>query len=118
MEDLTLQEEKELHQNLVALGHELRQMLRDSSEGAKTVDLDSPIGRLTRMDALQQQSMTKATRRSAELRLKQVEAALSRYAQGDYGFCLGCGEGVGYSRLKVRPEAHLCIACQDEQEKR
>ncbi len=118
MEEITPEEIEILHKDLIALGRELRQMLEDSSEGAKIVDLDTPIGRLTRMDALQQQSMTKATRQSIELRLKQVEAALLRYAQGDYGFCLACGESVGLARLKVKPEAHLCIACQNQLEKR
>ncbi len=118
MEEIKPKEIEKLHQDMIALSQELRQSLEDFSEGAKIVDLDSPIGRLTRMDALQQQSMTKANRQSIELRLKQVEAALLRYAQSDYGFCLACGESVGLERLKVKPEAHLCIACQNQLEKR
>ena len=118
MEDLTPEASEELERALLALCEELRSLLEASEAGARPVDLGEPIGRISRMDAIQQQSMTQATRRAAELRHKQVEAALLRFERGEYGSCMECGEAVGFARLQVRPEAPFCIACQSRREDR
>lgn len=119
---------RELADDLRELAIELRAVVDGSEEGAKPVDLDEPIGRLSRMDAMQQQSMTRATREAARARLKQVEASLTRIDAAtkqaasasmgtDYGCCVECEEPIGFDRLKARPEALLCIACQADREK-
>ena len=76
------------------------------------VELDQQaIGRLSRMDAMQQQSMdaAKETRRIGRLRL--IEAALRRLEEGDYGYCLNCDESISDGRLKLDPTFSLCIDC-------
>jgi len=117
MDDLTEEEIERFGAVLRNLQEELRSALKPLADGARTVDLDQPIGRLTRVDALQQQSMAKANRQSAQVRLRQVEAALKRTEQGTYGCCLDCDEPIGRARLEVRPEAFLCIGCQEERER-
>ena len=116
MQELTDDQIEALAERLRALQGELRGGLRSLQDGARTVDLDQPIGRLTRIDALQQQSMAKANRDAGRVRLQQVEAALRRVADGSYGYCLDCDEPIGDARLRVRPEAFLCIACQERRE--
>ncbi len=108
----------DLHQDLLALREELRALLSLSGEAARPVDLDEPIGRLSRMDAMQQQSMLQANRRAAQLRQQQVEAALQRLREEEYVECLECGEPIGFPRLAARPEAPLCLGCQGLREKR
>ena len=109
-------ETRELCCALEALREELRGFLEASLDETRPVDLDEPIGRLSRMDALQQQSMAKANRGAAERRLQRVEAALRRIETDVYGDCLRCEEPVGLERLKVQPDAALCIACQSQRE--
>ena len=118
MDDLTEDQVETLTSALRALQEELRTALKPLKDGARTVDLDEPIGRLTRVDALQQQSMAKANRQAAQIRLRLVEAALKRCEDGSYGTCQECDEPIGGARLRVRPEAFLCIACQEERERR
>ena len=101
---------------LLELRDELRSMLDLSAEAAKPVDLDQPIGRISRMDAIQQQKMVQASRRAAELRLQQVAAALRRLDDEEYGECLICSEPIAEARLVARPEAPLCIGCQSARE--
>jgi len=84
---------------------------------AETVDLDqTKVGRLSRMDALQQQNMAKSTMRNVESRIKLVNAALAKFAEGDYGYCESCGDEIASARLQVNPEAPCCFACQSQQE--
>ena len=118
MNELTEQQQAELHQALLDLRMELQQMLENSSDGAQPVSLDEPIGRLSRMDAMQQQSMVQANRRTTQTRLTRIEAALRRYASDEYGLCVGCEEDIGYARLKAQPEAPFCIDCQSNKETR
>jgi DnaK suppressor protein len=118
MSELNTQQHEELHQALLVLREELRQQLEDSSDGAQPVSLDEPIGRLSRMDAMQQQSMVQANRRTAQTRLTRIEAALRRHGSEEYGLCVGCEEEIGYARLKAQPEAPFCIDCQGNRETR
>jgi DnaK suppressor protein len=118
MQELTDKQRMELYQTLVGLREELQKQLEDSTDGAKPVSLDEPIGRLSRMDAMQQQSMVQANRRTAQTRLTRIEAALRRYDGDEYGLCVECEEEIGYARLKAQPEAPFCIGCQSNRETR
>lgn len=118
MDDLTSAQHSELQQKLLALQDELTNLLDVSADSAQTVSLDQPIGRLSRMDAIQVQHMAQANRRGHEIRLRQVQAALAAMDDGEYGDCKKCEEPIGYARLNVRPEAPFCIACQEQSEAR
>ena len=43
--------------------------------------------------------------------LADIDAALSRIANGSYGACLSCGGPLGLQRLRALPEARYCLAC-------
>ena len=116
--ELTTEQIESLHQLLLSERARLQELLRLSKEGARPVDLDEPIGRLTRMDAIQQQQMTKANRSTYEMKLRQVKAALELLGKDEYGFCRSCEEPIGYRRLKARPEAPYCLSCQGARESR
>jgi DnaK suppressor protein len=83
--ELTPEEVEDLRSDLLALDRELRNLLDASDDAAAPVDLDEPIGRVSRIDAIQQQSMVQANRRATQRRLQQVEAALRRLAEDEYG---------------------------------
>jgi DnaK suppressor protein len=118
MEKDTLSDEqaRELKEDLLALRAEIERLLGLTLEGSRPVDLDEPIGRLTRMDAMQQQSLTRASREGLKVRLRQVKGALDSMEREEYGLCRRCGEPTGFRRLKVRPETPFCITCQEELE--
>jgi len=84
--------------------------MRDDS--AATVELDqTSVGRLSRMDALQQQAVAQDIQQRARRALARIEAALRRCDDGSYGECLDCGEPIDPRRLEVDPAAPLCIRC-------
>ena len=116
--DLAPEQLEELHRNLLADRVRLEEYLALTKEGAKPVDLGTPIGRLSRMDAIQQQEMTKTSRSTVETRLLQVDASLEAYWKGEYGHCRSSEEPIGYRRLKARPEAPFCLSCQEARERR
>ena len=111
-DELTDEQVQQLVSDLRALQLELGAALEQSREGVKPVELDQPIGRLSRMDAIQQQNMLAATRRNTELRVRKIRAALAAAERGEYGNCVECEEPIGFRRLRARPESRLCLHCQ------
>lgn len=52
-----------------------------------------------------------------EKKLEQIDAALDRIYQGEYGYCLSCKGAIPTERLDAVPYASFCLTCQDLQEK-
>ena len=102
---------------LSALETELHAGIAAGQEDAKPVELDGSIGRVTRIDAIQQQSMAKANLGANRLRLKRVQSARRALAEGHYGECQSCGELIAFKRLLARPEARFCIECKEDSER-
>ena len=50
--------------------------------------------------------------------LRNVNAALERVADGTYGTCLHCENEISHKRLNAMPWATLCIACQEQDDRR
>ena len=101
-------------ERLLARRGELRALSARAQDSRQPVELDqSKVGRLSRMDALQQQSMAKSTRVNAQASLRKVAAALQRIDDCDYGYCCVCDEPIQFERLQVQPEASHCLNCQD-----
>jgi DnaK suppressor protein len=112
VDELTQAQEQELSEKLRELEAKLEQQLATGASAASTVELDqSAVGRLSRMDAIQQQAIAKATQQNLEIRLQQCRAARSALASGEYGYCRRCDEPIGFRRLSAAPEAPFCVRC-------
>ncbi len=104
--DQLLQKEKDLVQSLAL-----------ANQSAETVELDQAMmGRVSRGDALLQQSMAKAGQDRTQQLLVKVRAALERVTEGEFGDCVECFEPIGMARLKLMPECDYCINCQSKLE--
>lgn len=83
-----------------------------TAEARQPVALDQQsVGRLSRMDAIQVQAMAKAVEGRRRGREARIKAALARLDEGEYGFCLGCGDDIPAARLAIDPTTARCIAC-------
>lgn len=112
-EELTEAEESELIADLRALDRELTELL-SAAHGIEVVELTTAVGRVSRIDAIQQQAMAKEQLRRHEHRAKVVKVALRTVDSGEFGYCKKCGEPIGYGRLKARPETPCCVGCMAE----
>ena len=103
--------EKQIRKTLLAKRQELTDLLDVSADGAAPVELDqTQQGRLSRMDALQQQAMATETQRRRHRQVQMLDAALQRLDDGDYGYCVNCGEEIEAERLALDPATPFCIA--------
>ena len=51
------------------------------------------------------------------VKLKQVEAALKKVEDGEYGICEQCEQEILETRLEIMPYTEFCIQCLSEIEK-
>ena len=111
-------EQAEFRAKLSQLVQSIEQALADSAGAARPVELDQPtVGRVSRIDAIQQQKMIEANRDAQRARLHAVQSALARIDEDEFGECRACGEEIGVGRLRARPESNTCIECQSARER-
>lgn len=102
---------------LLHLRKELEEIASTNAQSSDTVELDqSKVGRLSRMDAMQAQAMSQASGRRREMMTKNIEAALKRIENDEYGFCQSCDGSIAEKRLEIDPTALLCIDCAEKAE--
>ena len=87
--------------------------LSDATEDERRpVELDQQsVGRLSRMDAMQVQAMAQAVEGRRRQRQAQIAAALKRLDEGEFGYCVVCGEDIPIKRLEVDLTAARCVDC-------
>ena len=114
MTDAELQQFKQL---LEAQRDELMTSQQLAQSSTETVELDqASVGRVSRMDAMQSQSMAVETTRLRQQQLRKISTALALIASGDYGYCNVCDEEINPERLKIDPASTMCVPCASKQE--
>jgi len=112
MEELSKGEAEAFRERLLARRAELAAADAATEGWRGAVELDQQsVGRLSRMDAMQQQAMAEAEARRRQGDIARIDAALQRIDSGEFGWCLRCGEPIARRRLDVDPAASACIAC-------
>ncbi|MFX0547578.1 TraR/DksA family transcriptional regulator [Roseovarius sp. S1116L3] len=99
-----------LREELIAL----QEASETTSEHRRPVELDQQsTGRLSRMDALQNQAMAAGSEARRQNRHKSISAAIDRLNKGEFGWCDECGEFIGEKRLDFDPTFAKCVSCAD-----
>jgi len=92
---------------------ELRAAVEGKADATAPVALDTSIGRLSRMDAIQSQQMALGLKARQQQQLLRVRNALQAIAQGTYGRCRRCQGPIALERLEAQPDAVLCVSCAE-----
>ncbi len=91
---------------------DLVEQSQSTEDARKPVALDQQsVGRLSRMDALQEQAMQLETERRRKGTLVRIDAALARLDEDEFGYCISCGEPIGDRRLENDPSVPACVKC-------
>ena len=90
---------------------EVGKYLESSEDAAAAVAPDKGLGRLSRMEAMQDQQLVMEMRRRKKRQLVEIKLAISRLDMGNYGTCVFCGKEISHERLEVAPEVQTCMSC-------
>jgi DnaK suppressor protein len=111
---LTAEQIDELRNELLRTRGRLQRSMGISERRSRPVTLDqTAVGRLSRIDAIQNQGITQGLQVREAARLANVDEALARLERGEYGRCPSCGRGIPFERLLVFPETPTCAACAE-----
>lgn len=82
-------------------------------ELTQPISPDNALGRITRMDAINNKSVNEATLRHSKATLSQLEYTLKRITNNDktFGSCSNCGAEIPLPRILLMPESDKCVSC-------
>lgn len=83
----------------------------DYKELTKPVEPENAIGRISRMDAINNKSVIEAALRKANLKHEKLKIALSKVDDSDFGFCVRCHKPIPLGRILIMPQARSCVNC-------
>ncbi|WP_424963989.1 TraR/DksA family transcriptional regulator [Ekhidna sp.] len=86
-------------------------LINDYKEQSKPVSLDNSIGRISRMDAINNKSITESALRQAEGKLARLSQALDNIDKPGFGLCIKCKQPIPIGRILLMPESNKCVNC-------
>jgi DnaK suppressor protein len=90
---------------------EIEEYLDKTEESAEAVSPDKSLGRLSRMEAMQDQQLILEARRRKKMQKVAVLSALQRIENNQFGDCIFCGKPISPERLEAAPESSTCVSC-------
>lgn len=88
-----------------------RELVDKYRELTKPIAPENAIGRVSRMDAINNKSVNEAALQKAELKLNNLQVALTKIDDDDFGICVRCNKPIPMGRILLMPQAISCVNC-------
>ena len=88
-----------------------QQYIQDYEELSKPIAPDVAIGRISRMDAINNKSINEAALINAKEKLQALNYALTKINSEEFGKCARCGNQIPIQRIVLRPQSVYCVRC-------
>ena len=85
--------------------------VEEYSELTRPIEPENAIGRISRMDAINNKSVVEAALRKSKDKLGKLKLALSKVDDDDFGVCVRCHKPIPLGRILIMPQARSCVAC-------
>lgn len=108
---MTETEQKELETIIDSQIESTKKEIEELIELTKPISLDNSIGRLSRMDAINNRAINEKALRDKKRLLQKLDRAKERAEKGELGTCLKCGDRIPFGRLKIMPYTTRCVKC-------
>lgn len=86
-------------------------LIQEYTELTKPIEPENAIGRISRMDAINNKSVTEAALRKSKDKLEKLKLALSKVDDDDFGLCIKCKKPIPLGRVLIMPQARTCVNC-------
>ncbi len=86
-------------------------IIEEYKEMTKPVAPENAIGRLSRMDAINNKAVTESALRQAEDKLNKLKFVLTKVGQPEFGICKKCGQPIPVGRILLMPQSFFCVKC-------
>ena len=105
------QERNKAKDSIVKSIEETQKDILKLKELTKPISPENAIGRVSRMDAINNKSVNDAALRNAIKKLTMLESALQRINHEDFGFCIRCKNKIPIQRILLIPQSNRCVHC-------
>ena len=91
--------------------NELIVKIKKLTEDTKPISPENAIGRVSRMDAINNKSVLEASLINSKVRLKKLKIIKDKMNNKDFGLCIRCNKPIPIQRLIILPESIKCVNC-------
>ena len=91
--------------------HKTQDSIVKLKEISKPVEPDDAIGRVTRMDAINNKSVAESSLRKNQEKLKQLEYMHNHADDPEFGLCAKCKIVIPLGRILLLPQSRFCVRC-------
>ena len=102
---------EEIKQKLQAELESTQKKINDYTELCKPIAPENAIGRVSRMDAINNKSVVEAALREVKKKMQQLQLMQTKTEDEDFGSCLKCKQTIPFGRLMIRPHSKFCVNC-------
>ncbi len=108
---MNTEDRNKIHATLLHEKEKSEAKIADLKELTKPISPENAIGRVSRMDAINNKSINEAALRTSESKLRNINLALERIHENDFGKCNTCGSDIPLGRLLIMPGSSRCVRC-------
>ncbi len=108
---MTDETRKELEIKIKALIVKSELDIFDMEQNSKPISPENSIGRISRMDAINNKSVVEAALRNKRQKLGKLKVALANIDKQGFGICMQCKNPIQPARIMFMPESSRCVHC-------
>ena len=90
---------------------ETEQKIKEYSKLTKPISPENAIGRVSRMDAINNKSVVEAALRELKNKLIELRNSEILIHKPEFGICISCRTSIKFGRLLIRPQSKKCVNC-------
>ena len=102
---------KEIQQKLLSEIETTQLKVDEYTELCKPIAPENAIGRISRMDAINNKSVVEAVLRETKNKMQQLQVMQNKINDADFGTCIQCKQIIPFERLMIRPHSKFCVQC-------
>ena len=99
--------EKEIRELILVAQAEINAL----EESAAPIAPENSIGRISRMDAINNKSVVEASLRNRKKKLSKLHLSLSKVHKPGFGICVYCKNPINPKRIMLMPQSDKCVNC-------
>lgn len=104
-------DKKEVEKLVISEIKKVKSNISELKDLTKPISPENAIGRVSRMDAINNKSINEASLRKAEEKLDKLKAALTKIDDKDFGICVRCKKQIPVGRIMLMPQSNKCVNC-------
>lgn len=108
---MTAKERKELKLKITEHIAQVKADIIELEKMTQPVKPENSLGRISRMDAINNKSVVEASLRNKKSKLTKLNVAISKVDEKDFGYCQMCKNQIQPMRLMFMPESSRCVRC-------